>query len=328
MIQSEHVSKRYGPVLAVDDATFQIPHGVTGLLGPNGAGKSTIMRMIAGVIPPTSGRITIDKIDVVSDPIEAKRRVGYFPEGAPLYGDLSVERFLRFVAATKGVAAQEIPAALTVVTKACGLESRRRSPIAHLSKGYRQRVGIAQSLLGSPKVLVLDEPTSGLDPEQVIEVRELVRSLGRDRSILISTHILPEVTAMCDRVIILTRGRIRESGPIGDVGWRVLPRQRYQLEVAGLSCDAALGLLRAVPSVGEVKLGNPDRSDSCRFTVHVETGTDCRLEISTGISAAGGKVIEFYGAQPSLEDVYLRVLETDHREIPPTTEPYPYPQCQ
>jgi ABC-2 type transport system ATP-binding protein len=209
MIEVSGLTKRYGDLVAVDGVSFRIGQGqILGFLGPNGAGKTTTMRMITGFMPPTSGSVRVAGFDTLSDSMEVRRRIGYLPESPPLYFDMTVTGFLRFVARLKGVARSEISDAIDRVTSVCGLGDVRGRLLGHLSKGYRQRVGLAQALIHDPPVLVLDEPTIGLDPRQIIEIRQLVRTLGGERTIILSTHILPEVTQVCEKVVIISEGRV------------------------------------------------------------------------------------------------------------------------
>ncbi len=210
MIRIESLTKRFGRVLAVDAISFHVGDGeVLGFLGPNGAGKSTTLRMIVGLVTPTAGHIAVAGNDIAADPLSVRRLVGHLPEGAPLYGDMTVAGFLRFVAEAKSIARPQREEAVERAIGECGLGEMRGRLIRHLSKGYRQRVGLAQAVLGDPPVLILDEPTSGLDPRQIIEMQRLIRGWSGRRTVILSTHILPEVEATCDRVIIINQGRIR-----------------------------------------------------------------------------------------------------------------------
>jgi len=209
MIDVQHLTKYYGPIAAVRDISFQVSKGeIIGLLGPNGAGKSTTMRVLTGFTPATSGMASIDGFEVHQDPIEVKRRVGYLPERVPLYDEMVVRSFLRYVARVKGIGGGALRREVDRVVEACGLGDMSRRIIGNLSRGYRQRVGLAQALMGNPAVLVLDEPTVGLDPRQIVEIRQLIKDLGAEHTILISTHILPEVTMLCERVVIINQGRL------------------------------------------------------------------------------------------------------------------------
>lgn len=209
MIEVEHLTKYYGSIPALEDVSFQVGQGeVIGFLGPNGAGKSTAMRILTGFSPATRGFARIGGYEVHAHPLEVKRRVGYLPERVPLYEEMVVSSFLRFVAEVKGVPRTGIKAEVGRVMERCSVTEIADRMIAHLSKGYRQRVGLAQALIGSPPVLILDEPTVGLDPRQIIEIRQMIKELGKEHTVLLSTHILPEVSMVCERVIIINHGRI------------------------------------------------------------------------------------------------------------------------
>ncbi|RPJ47671.1 MAG: ATP-binding cassette domain-containing protein [Candidatus Latescibacterota bacterium] len=213
MIEVRHLSKRFGTTVAVRDVSFDVARGeVVGFLGPNGAGKSTTMRVLTGYIPPTEGTARVAGHDIIDDSLAVRRRIGYLPESAPLYGDMEVVAFLRFVADVRGIAPGETRERIARMVKVCGLEKVVGRPIQHLSRGYRQRVGLAQAMIHDPDILILDEPTSGLDPNQIIEIRELIREIGREKTVILSTHILPEVSQVCGRVIIISDGSIVASG--------------------------------------------------------------------------------------------------------------------
>jgi ABC-2 type transport system ATP-binding protein len=209
MIEVTALTKRYGDLVAVDDVSFRVAEGqILGFLGPNGAGKTTTMRMITGFMPPTSGAVRVGGFDTVTESMEVRRRIGYLPEHPPLYLDMTVTSQLRFVARLKGVPRSQVGEAIDRVTSVCGLDDVRKRMLGHLSKGYRQRVGLAQALIHDPPVLVLDEPTIGLDPRQIIEIRQLVRELAGSRTIILSTHILAEVAEVCEKVVIINQGRV------------------------------------------------------------------------------------------------------------------------
>lgn len=211
MISLEHVSRTFGAFRAVDDVSLSVPTGqILGLLGPNGAGKTTTMRMITGFLAPTSGSISIDGVPVTDNPEKAKQRIGYMPESAPLYSDMIVDDYLRYIAGIQGVDPEN---RIPYLVKTCGLSAVMHKNISDLSRGYRQRVGLAHALMHDPEILILDEPTSGLDPNQIIEVRNLIRNIGTTRTVIISTHILSEVETLCDRIVIISGGRIVADSP-------------------------------------------------------------------------------------------------------------------
>jgi len=209
MIDVENLTKRYGDFTAIKDLSFRVGKGeIVGFLGPNGAGKTTTMRILTGFLPATSGMVTVSGFDIFSDPMNVKKRVGYLPEHPPVYTEMPVDGYLRYVAKIKGVPRKKREGALDYVVERCGLSDVRRQIIGKLSKGYKQRVGLAQAMIHDPEVLILDEPTIGLDPKQIIEIRGLIKSLAGNHTIILSTHILPEVTMVCQRVLIIDRGRI------------------------------------------------------------------------------------------------------------------------
>lgn len=210
MIDVQDVRRYYGDFLAVDRLSFSIPKGkILGFLGPNGSGKTTTMRMLSGFMPPSSGRILIDGLDIQQNPLEAKKKIGYLPETPPLYLDMRVDEYLTYVAHLKGVPRETIPARVENVETTCGLLDVRRKLVRSLSKGYRQRVGIAQSIIHQPSFLILDEPTVGLDPKQIAEIRRLIKSLAGEMTVILSTHILPEVTLICDEILIINKGQMK-----------------------------------------------------------------------------------------------------------------------
>jgi ABC-2 type transport system ATP-binding protein len=217
-IDVRHLTKSYGPVLAVDDVTFQIAPGeVIGLLGPNGAGKTTLMKILTGYLEPDRGAVVIHGADVIADPISAQRRVGYLPESAPLYGEMLVQEYLEMMAAMRGVPAEKRRTRMLDVIRATGLVDRVVQPIRTLSKGYRQRVGIAQAIIHEPELLILDEPTTGLDPAQIVEIRDLIKRLASKTTVVLSTHILSEVEATCERVLVIMQGQLRADSKLSEL---------------------------------------------------------------------------------------------------------------
>jgi ABC-2 type transport system ATP-binding protein len=254
MIEVRDLTKDYGTVRALAGVSFSVPKGqVVGFLGPNGAGKTTTMKILTGYLAPTSGTATVAGFDVVADPIEAQRRIGYLPEGNPLYTELRVEEALRFASDMHGLPRSGRDAAIGEVLDAAGLTERRRSLISHLSKGYRQRVGLAQALLHRPEVLILDEPTSGLDPNQQQEMRTLIRALGRERTVILSSHILPEVEAVCDRVLIVHEGLVVAEGTVEEIRERAAGRAAVVAVVRG-SLDAARDAFADFPGAEGVEV--------------------------------------------------------------------------
>jgi ABC-2 type transport system ATP-binding protein len=307
MIQVEHLTKRYGSVTAVSDVTFNVDKGrIVGFLGPNGAGKSTTMKILSCFMPATGGTARVAGFDVFSQSLDVRRRIGYLPENAPLYVDLPVGAYLEFVAEIKGVGRRERRARVEEVMERCFIADMRRRLIGKLSKGYRQRVGLAQALLGDPEVLILDEPTIGLDPKQIAEIRALIRSLAGQHTVILSTHILPEVSMVCDGVIIINRGRIVAQGTQSELVEQVFPTARTQVEIGGPR-DQVLAALRAVPGVTQVEqLTGGD--GTARALVESPRDRDVRADVVQLATARGWRLLELHQVGMSLEEVFIRVV--------------------
>jgi ABC-2 type transport system ATP-binding protein len=249
MIDVQDLSKAYGPVEALKGVSFHIDAGeIIGLLGPNGAGKTTMMKILTGYLQPTSGSATVDGLDVVAQPLEVQKRIGYLPENAPLYPELSVQNYLRMIADLRQIPEEEQPLRLSRAVRATSLENHLTRPIGQLSKGYRQRVGLAQAIIHEPKLFILDEPTIGLDPTQIVEVRHLIRRLARNSTVLLSTHILSEVEAVCDRVIILMNGEIKADARLAD-----LESTSDVVVVLEAGAPDAIAALQALPGAAAVE---------------------------------------------------------------------------
>src|SRR6188508_2032853 len=256
MIEVQHLTKRYGPFTAVDDVSFRVEKGeILGFLGPNGAGKTSTMRVITGYMPPTDGKVTVAGFDVFTHPIEAKKRTGYLPETPPLYPDMTVREYLTFCARIKGVAAAGRTARINTVMERTRIADMAKRHCAKLSKGYRQRVGLAQALLHNPDVLILDEPTAGLDPKQIIETRDLIRQLGGDHTVILSTHILPEVSQTCGRVVIINKGRVVAVDSPENLTSRLRGSETMFLQIDAAGADART-TIEAVPGVTTVGIAD------------------------------------------------------------------------
>ncbi len=274
MIEVANLTRTYPGVVAVDGLSFRVDRGeIVGFLGPNGAGKTTTMRILTGFVSPTRGSASVEGFDVVRQSLEVRRRVGYLPETNPLYGEMRVDEYLGFRATIKKVPRALRRTRIPEVIERCGLRERRRSIIQHLSKGLRQRVGLADAIVHDPRIVILDEPTIGLDPRQVVEVRDLIRELGRDRTVLLSSHILTEVEKLCGRVLIMHRGRLVESGTPEEIARRLVKSGRVRLEIRGEG-RAIKEALETVPQVVRVQWSS--RGDMNTYVVEASDGADLR----------------------------------------------------
>ena len=311
MITVEHLTKRYGSFTAVDDLSFTIGEGhVYGFLGPNGAGKSTTMNMMTGCLSATEGHVKIDGFDIFEEPMEARRRIGYLPEQPPLYLGETPEEYLRFVGEAKGLRGGELEAQIDEVIEVTRLEPMRHRVIRALSKGYRQRVGIAQALLGNPEVVILDEPTVGLDPIQILEIRELIRSLGERHTVILSSHILSEVQAMCDRILIIAHGRLIAFDTPENLE-KLLTTPGELILIADLPEERFRAILAEVPGVTDVAC----TADGSRLTGTVRAEGEDLYALSRAVflafAAAGEPLLEMRVKKADLEEIFLELTEAD-----------------
>jgi ABC-2 type transport system ATP-binding protein len=322
MIDVQNLTKDYGARRAIDGISFKVERGeVLGFLGPNGAGKTTTMRIITGYMPPTGGTVTIDGYDVFRQSLEARKRIGYLPESVPLYTDMTVWAYLDFMAKVKGVPRQGRREQIERVMTATHVEDRARQLIGKLSKGFRQRVGLSQALLGDPDVLILDEPTVGLDPRQITEVRDLIKEVGRDHAVILSTHILPEVSMVCSRVLIVDDGKeVAEDTP-ENLMRQLRGTEAVQVTVRGPRA-AVIDALRAVPNVQAVSLqgDGPAADGIASYTVATEASADVREEVARAVVDGGYGLIELRMAGMSLEDVFLRLTTEESQDALPEDE--------
>jgi ABC-2 type transport system ATP-binding protein len=306
MVVVEKVTKRYGTFKAVSDVSFSVPAGqIVGFLGPNGAGKTTTMKIITGFMPPTDGTVSIDGFDVFDDSMELKQRIGYLPEHPPLYMDMIVSDFLVFAAELRNVPSAQIKNAVDNAIELAGLQQVSDRIVGNCSKGYRQRVGIAQALVHSPKVLILDEPTVGLDPVQIVEIRELIKSLAGERTVILSTHILPEVSATCERIIMITAGKIVGDGTEEDLWKKIAGAERFHLAAKGNPEDVRKALLQ-LESVDSLADGAME-GDICRLEILAKEGADPREEISLALAKQNLPVYELKPPGLTLEEVFVRL---------------------
>lgn len=307
MIQASNLTKDYGLFRAVDDVSFRIQQGeIVGLLGPNGSGKTSIMRMLTGFFAPTSGSCSLAGIDVQTDPREARRRIGYLPERVALYPDMSVQGFLGFIAKVRGVEGR-VQGAVDEAMEVCGLTSMSRRHIGKLSKGYRQRVGIAQAIIHQPQVLILDEPTVGLDPRQIVEIRGLIRTLSGLATVLLSTHILPEVSATCRRVLILDHGKLIAEDTVEALTEKTAGRGETLVRVAGAEADV-LSAVREAPGIEDVEVTERGNNGVLSLTVRSKSGGAVRPHLARLLVERGCSVHEVSPRLMSLEDLFVDIL--------------------
>ncbi|MBS6218677.1 MAG: ABC transporter ATP-binding protein [Clostridiales bacterium] len=310
MIKVEHLTKYYGDFLAVDDLSFEIDEGhVYGFLGPNGAGKSTTMNMMTGCLSATSGRVEVDGFDLFEDAGQAKKRIGYLPEQPPLYMNEMPVEYLRFVGEAKGLRGAELERQIQAVIEQVRIAEVRNRRISDLSKGYKQRVGIAQALLGNPKVIILDEPTVGLDPIQIIEIRDLIKQLGQDHTVILSSHILSEVQAICDKILIIAHGRLVAFDEPDKLEQSLLSGSEI-LFTTDASAGRVQEILAGVDQIGEVTW---EEKEGGRLSVRMKTSARDIYEVSQALffafAAAGQALLELTLKRASLEDIFLELTE-------------------
>ena len=309
MIKIEHLVKNYGSNCALDDVSFEIARGeVVGLLGPNGAGKSTTMNILTGYLSCTAGRVTVDGYNVLNDPMAVKSRIGYLPEQPPLYLDMTVEEYLIFVYNLKGCKFNRT-AHINEVCEVVKIADVKRRVIRNLSKGYRQRVGIAQALIGNPPVIIFDEPTVGLDPKQIIEIRNLIRSLGKDHTVILSTHVLQEVQAVCDRIIIMNKGKVVADELTENINRAVEGNRRYRVKVCGPQREV-LSVLRARPDVAYAEVTDVRDGDAYTYLVESANGLDIRKSLFHVFAERGWAMIGMEALGMSLEDIFMSLVDT------------------
>jgi len=320
VIEVQHLTKRYGSITAVDDLSFTVERGeILGFLGPNGAGKTTTMRVLTGYMPPSSGKVIVAGYDVFEQPLEAKRRTGYLPETPPLYPEMTVREYLEFVARINGVARGDRPARLAAAMERTRIADMANRHCGKLSKGYRQRVGLAQALLHNPDVLILDEPTSHLDPKQIIETRALIKELAGDHTIILSTHILPEVSQTCERVVIINKGRMVAVDTPENLTARLHGSETIyvQLDAGG---DDPAATLAAVPGVTRVTASN-GRGETGAWEVESDEDRDVRRELAAAIVGRGWGLLELRPMRMSLEEIFLHLTTEDAAHAGTTAPP-------
>lgn len=311
MIEIQNLTKKYGAKLAVDDASFTIQKGeILGFLGRNGAGKTTTMNIVTGYISATSGRVLLDGLDIVDDPREVKRRIGYLPEQPPLYLDMTVDEYLRFVCAIKDVSTKHVKNHIGDICELVHITDHRKRLIKHLSKGYRQRVGLAQSLVGNPDMIILDEPTVGLDPKQIIEIRSLIKQLGAEHTIVLSSHILHEVADVCERVVIINKGKIVAQDTLENLTTGISDTFRLRIRAAGTEREIQKALheiegLNKIDPMGCKEKGTFD------FMLESARGTDVREALFRKMSRLDLPLMMIRPMDIELEDIFLQLTSDD-----------------
>ncbi|MDD3006206.1 MAG: ATP-binding cassette domain-containing protein [Candidatus Pacebacteria bacterium] len=305
MIKVEHLTKKYGDFIALRDVSFELKEGeVVGLLGPNGAGKTTLLRILVSFLKPSAGEVEIEGMDV-NNPLmdqKIKSKIGYLPEQAPLYEDMLVVEYLGFIGRMQGISEEEIDGKVKEVIKKCALSEKKNAEISTLSKGYRQRVGIAQALIHNPRIIILDEPTTGLDPKQRIEIRDLIKEIGKDRTIILSSHILSEVRSTCSRVIIINRGKIVADGVPEDLEKEGKANTLIKIEVRGES-QSLEEKLQSLDGVIGVKF------EGKKIDIEVLKETDIRAEVARTVVESGAGLLALEKQETSLEDIFINLTD-------------------
>lgn len=310
MVEVKHLTKCYGDIKAVDDISFTVETGeVLGFLGPNGAGKSTTMNMITGYISSTSGTVTIDGSEILDDPKETKKKIGYLPEIPPLYVDMTVRKYLEFMFDLKKV---KLPKKehIDEVMRLVRISEQSERIIKNLSKGYRQRVGFAQALLGNPPVLILDEPTVGLDPKQIIEIRKLIKSLGKKHTVIFSSHVLSEISATCDRIIVISNGKIVADAKTEELSTAVSGEEKLSLEIEGASADV-ISAIKKIPAVIRANKVKSLRDNTAQYLVEYEKGVDIRRDVFSAMARIGCPILNMQSGNETLEDMFLKLTTSD-----------------
>ncbi len=308
MIKIDHLVKNYGPNCAVDDISFEVKKGeIVGFLGPNGAGKSTTMNVLTGYLSATSGSVSIAGLDILDNPLEAKKHIGYLPEQPPLYLDMTVEEYLIFNYDLKNCTLNR-DKHLAEICEVVKINDVYKRVIKHLSKGYRQRVGIAQALIGSPEVIIFDEPTVGLDPKQIIEVRNLIRTLGKDHTVILSTHILQEVQAVCDRIVIINKGKIVADELTENITRAVENNRRFNVKICGPQKEV-LAMLKAKPGIVHAELLSQRDGDAYSYMIESEVGIDIRKSLFYTLAEKKWPLVGMEALGMNLEDIFITIVD-------------------
>ena len=306
MVEVKNLTKKYGSFTAVEDLSFTVENGcIYGLLGPNGAGKSTTMNIMTGCLASTGGQVLIDGKDIFEDETEAKKKIGYLPEIPPLYPDMTVTEYLRFVGRAKGLKGEELKNAVETSCEKTGLNEKKHSLIKNLSKGFKQRVGIAQAIIAKPDVVILDEPTVGLDPIQITEIRDLIRELGKEHTVIISSHILSEISTMCDHILIISRGKLVASDTPDALYEKFASKSKLDIVIKG-GRDTVPKILSSIEHVKSVTVTkNPDENAGDKYVLLTENGEDVREKVFSLLKDTDCSVLEMKLVTPTLEDVFI-----------------------
>ncbi len=315
MIRAENLTKRYGQHVAIDSLNFNIEKGeILGFLGPNGAGKSTTMNIITGYLSASDGKVLVNDLDVLEHPNEVKKMIGYLPEQPPLYLEMTALEYLKFVGEIKGVPKLELKSDLDRILELAKIADVRHRLIRNLSKGYRQRVGLAQALIGNPELLILDEPTIGLDPKQIIEMRNLIKSLGKEHTIVLSSHILPEISAVCQRVLIINKGKIAATDTPENLSQRIAGKNRISLRVEGPAKEVK-SKLTSLDGIKSVDVTSSTEENAVDVLVEADKDHDLRREVFRAMSKADYPILMMRPMDMSLEDIFLQLTTTESQEV-------------
>jgi len=312
VIEVTNLIRRYGPHVAVDNANFRIEKGeIVGFLGPNGAGKTTTMNILTGYLSPTEGTVKIDGQDILEYPTEIKRKIGYLPEMPPLYMDMTVREYLKFAGEIKGILPSKIKERMNYVMETVGIMDHSKRLIKNLSKGYKQRVGLAQAMIGDPQVMIMDEPTAGLDPKQILEIRDIIRELGKDRTVILSSHILPEVSMVCKRVLIINHGKIVADDSPENLAKHLLGGSLLVIRMEASETEVSKALSK-ITSIKKLEFQPSQEEGTVEAIVESADETDIRRELSRALSAADIPVLMMRSQNMSLEDIFLNLTTSEN----------------
>ena len=307
MIEVKNLTKRYGNHLAVDHLNFTVESGkIYGFLGPNGAGKSTTMNIMTGYLGATEGQVLIDGHDILKEPEEAKKNIGYLPEIPPLYMEMTVREYLEFAAELKGIKKDKREPQIEEVIRLAKLRAVENRLIQNLSKGYKQRVGLAQAVLGFPEIIILDEPTVGLDPKQIIEIRKLIRNLGKKHTVIFSSHVLSEVSEVCDRIVVISKGKIVADAKTDELSAQVSGGQKLSLTAEGSTADITEAI-KKIPAVNRVTKTGSNADGSGKYMIEYETSSDIRRDVYNAMVRVGAVILDMQSGNETLEDMFLKL---------------------